>query len=152
MDPTLWSFRKQVHASRCRTTHVYVCILREDREKEGRRLLHHSIPTLHACICVSRWVVSDSLRPHELRPARLLCPWDSPGKNTGVGCRALLQGIFWIQGLNLCLLNLLHWQAGSLPLAPPISCYLYSQGNHIYTHMSPLFWISFPFRSPQSIG
>ena len=49
---------------------------------------------------------------------RLLRPWDSPGKNTGVGCHALLQGIFPIQGLNLRLLCLLHWQAGSSPLAP----------------------------------
>ena len=52
-------------------------------------------------------------------PARLLCPWDSPGKNTGVGCHALLQGIFPTQGLNLHLLCLLHGQAGSLPLVPP---------------------------------
>ena len=44
---------------------------------------------------------------------------NSPGKNTGVGCHALLQGIFPTQGLNLCLLCLLHYQAGSLPLAPP---------------------------------
>ena len=36
--------------------------------------------------------MSDALRPHGLQPARLLCPWDSPDKNTGVGCRALLQG------------------------------------------------------------
>ena len=43
---------------------------------------------------------------------------DSPGKNTGVGCHVLLQRIFWIQGLNPCLLCLLHWQAGSLPLMP----------------------------------
>ena len=39
---------------------------------------------------------------------------DSPGKNTGVGCHALLQGIFPTQGSNLCLLYLLHWQAGVL--------------------------------------
>ena len=39
---------------------------------------------------------------------------DSPGKNTGVGCHALLQGIFPTQGSNLHLLGLLHWQAGSL--------------------------------------
>ena len=32
---------------------------------------------------------------------RFLCPWDSPGKNTGVGCHALLQGIFLTQWLNL---------------------------------------------------
>ena len=39
------------------------------------------------------------------RPARLLCPWDSLGKNTGAGCHFLLQGIFPTQGLNLCLLH-----------------------------------------------
>ena len=50
---------------------------------------------------------------------RLLCPWDSPGKNTGMGCHFLLQGIFPSQGSNLCLLRLLHAQAGSLPLVPP---------------------------------
>ena len=44
---------------------------------------------------------------------------DSPGKNTGVGCYALLLGIFPTQGLNMGPLCLLHWQAGSLPLAPP---------------------------------
>ena len=64
-------------------------------------------------------VVSHSLRPHGLQPARLLCPWDSPGKSTGVGCHALLQGIFQTQGLNSPLFCLLHWQAGSLPLPPP---------------------------------
>ena len=44
---------------------------------------------------------------------------DSPGKNTGVGCHALLQRIFPTQGLNLSLLCLLHWQVGSSSLAPP---------------------------------
>ena len=44
-------------------------------------------------------------------PVHVICPWDSPGKNIGVGCHFLLQGIFLIQGLNLCLLSLLHWQA-----------------------------------------
>ena len=44
--------------------------------------------------------------------AWLFCPRDSPCKNTGVGCHALLQGIFQIQGLNLHLLRLLHWQVG----------------------------------------
>ena len=48
--------------------------------------------------------------------ANLLCPWDSPGKNTGVGCHSLLQGIFLTQGSNLCLLNLFHCQVDSLPL------------------------------------
>ena len=44
-----------------------------------------------------------------LQPTRLLCPWDSPGKNTGMGCHALLQGIFLTQGSNLCLSCLLYW-------------------------------------------
>ena len=35
--------------------------------------------------------MSNSSRPHELQPTRLLCPWDSPGKSTGVGCHCLLQ-------------------------------------------------------------
>ena len=47
---------------------------------------------------------------------KLLCPRDSPGKNTGVGCHILLQGIFPTQRLNLRLLYLCYWQAGSLPL------------------------------------
>ena len=38
------------------------------------------------CVCVNFSVVSDSLWPHGLWSTRLLCPWDSPGKNTGVGC------------------------------------------------------------------
>ena len=68
---------------------------------------------VRACYMAS--VMSDSLQPYGLQPARLLCPWDSPGKNTGVGCHVLLQGIFPTQGLNLRLLHLLNWQVGSLP-------------------------------------
>ena len=44
---------------------------------------------------------------------------DSPGKDTGVGCHFLLQDMFSTEGSNLRLLCLLHWQAGSLLLAPP---------------------------------
>ena len=71
---------------------------------KAKMLVTQSCPTLH---------------PHGRWPARLLCSWNSPGKNTRVGCHALLQGLFPIQGLNLGLLHLLHWQEGSLPLAPP---------------------------------
>ena len=63
--------------------------------------------------------MSNSLQPYELQPSRFLCPWDSPGKNTGMGCHALLRGIFLTQGSNPHLLHLLHWQTGSLSLAPP---------------------------------
>ena len=54
-----------------------------------------SAPSLLWGLCVrTRSVVSNSFCPHGLQPARLLCPWDFPGKNTGVGCHFLLQGIF----------------------------------------------------------
>ena len=43
-------------------------------------------------VCVSRSVMSDCLQPHGLWPSRLLCPCDSLGKSTGVGCHFLLQG------------------------------------------------------------
>ena len=53
----------------------------------------------------SHSVMSDSLQPHGLWPARLLSPLKSPGKNTGVREDSLPQGIFPIQGLNLGLLQ-----------------------------------------------
>ena len=62
----------------------------------------------------SHSVMSDSWWPHGRKPTRLLCPWNFPDKNSGVGCHFLLQGIFWPQGPNPCLL---HWQADSLLLS-----------------------------------
>ena len=59
------------------------------------------------CVCVCS-VVSSSLRPHGRQPARLLCPWDFSGKNTGLGCHFLIEGIFPTQGLNPCFLRHLH--------------------------------------------
>ena len=61
--------------------------------------------------------VSDSVRPPGLWPARLLCLWDSPGKNTGVRSHSLLQGSFPIPGWNL-----------DLPHCVQI-CYLSHQGS-----------------------
>ena len=55
-----------------------------------------------------------------------VCPRDSPGQNTGVGCHFLLQGIFPTQGSNSHLLHLLHWQANSLTLAPSGKLFLKS--------------------------
>ena len=50
---------------------------------------HHVIIT--CCCCCVTSVVSDSVRPYRRQPTRLPRPWDSPGKNTGVGCHVLLQ-------------------------------------------------------------
>ena len=72
------------------------------------------------------YVVSDSLRPHGMQRARLVHPWDFPGKNTGVGCHCLLQRIFSTQGSNP---HLLHWKVDSFllshqrsPLKAPKGC------------------------------
>ena len=54
--------------------------------------------------------------PMDCSLPRFLCLWDFPGKNTGVGCRFLLQGIFLIQGSNP---RVLHWQVDSSPTEPP---------------------------------
>ena len=62
--------------------------------------------------------------PYGLQPTRILSPWDSPGTNTRVGCHFLLQEIFPTQGLNLCLLRLLLWQADFLLLSHLGSPYL----------------------------
>ena len=59
-------------------------------------------------------VVSNSLQPYGLQPARLLCPRNFPGKNSGVGCHFLLQGLFRTQGSNP---HLLLWQPDSLALS-----------------------------------
>ena len=97
-----------------------------------------SIPLcVHACSVAS--AVSNSLRPTGLQTARLLCPWDSPAKNSGVGCRALLQGTFPTQGLNPHLFCLPHWQADSLPLVPP--------GKHKHHDISPQMTLSMTLHS-----
>ena len=89
----------------------------------------------YMCECL---VMSDSLPPCGLQPARLLCPWNSSGKNIGVGCHALLQGIFLTQGSNPRFLYLWHWQVDSLPLyhlgSPIRECF-----NFILLHIAGQF-------------
>ena len=56
-----------------------------------RKYFHFKYSIWCCCCCEVASVVSDSVRPHRRQPTRLPCPWYSPGKNTGVGCRFLLQ-------------------------------------------------------------
>ena len=65
----------------------------------------HITSSMYESESVSHSVVSNSLRPHGLQPTRLLCPWNSPGQNTGMGSHSLFQGIFPAQGSNLYLLH-----------------------------------------------
>ena len=76
----------------------------------------------------SRSVVSDSLRPYGL------CPWNSPGQNTGVGCHFLLQGIFPTQGSNLGL--------------PHCRWILYQLSHKGIPRI--LEWVAYPFSSGSS--
>ena len=75
---------------------------------------------LHVCVCVcvcARVCVASHVRPFATLwkiAHKPLCPWDFPGKNTGVGCHFLLQELSSIQRRNPHLLHLLHWQPGSL--------------------------------------
>ena len=96
------------------------------------KLINSSKPQLCCAVC-RRSVTSDSLQPHGLQPARLLCPWDSPGKNTGEGCHALLQGIFQPRDRTQV----------SNPGLPPCRQILY----HLSHQGRPriLEWVSYPF-------
>ena len=57
---------------------MYLFILQDYKLVLGRGSVNYTM-----CVCVSCLVVLDSLRPHELEPAKLLCPWDSPGRILG---------------------------------------------------------------------
>ena len=77
--------------------HFTSCFVNKDLLKHG-----------HVCVCAcvhTHLVMSNALRPHWTVAHQLLCPWDFPGKNTGVGCHFLLQGIFQTHRSNLCLLH-----------------------------------------------
>ena len=67
-------------------------------------LIHVSLPPLPSCVCVRSQSCLTLCNPMDCSH-QLLCPWDSPGKNTGVGCHFLLQGIFPTQGSNPILLD-----------------------------------------------
>ena len=103
-----------IHMCACITYYYYTCITY----------------VLHIHVCLLNCFVIDNF----CNPMDCSTPVSSvhfPGKNTGVGCHFLLQWIFSTQGSNLCLLHLLHWQADSLPLAPPRKpTYIYT--NYIF--------------------
>ena len=89
-------------------------------ESQGRDIPFplSSLPTSGACSqllqsCLTLW------DPVDCSPPDSSVHGDSPGKYIGTRWHALLQGIFLTQGSHLCLLCLLHWQVGSLPLVPP---------------------------------
>ena len=110
------------HRLRCRACSLwsddsilFIPIKNEDQEQftfaENGQLYSLRVLTQSESADVSRSVVSDSWWLCGLWPARLFCPWNSPGKHTGVGCHFLLQGIFLTQGSNpnLCVSCMGSW-------------------------------------------
>ena len=157
-------FSRQEYWSGC---HSYVYGVHICNINESIRQCSNNVWDTPCCCCWVTSFVSNSMWPHRQLPTRLPRPWDSPGKNTRVGCHFPLQctkvkseseaaqscptlcdpmqcslpgssvhgilqagilewvtisfsrgSVFPTQELNLCLLHLLPWQAGSLPLLP----------------------------------
>ena len=102
-------FHRLVPGSFIYSTHTYcvpvICeaLLYVSARTKSKRLWSWYLVGKWKTVLVSQ-VVSDSLWPHRLQPARLLCPWNSPGRNTGVGSHPVFQRIFLISGLNLGLI------------------------------------------------
>ena len=86
----LWKLMNMFYSWLCNYFSQYHCIMIGQQENNR---------ALCAVLCLATQSI-DSLQPHGLEPARLLCPWDSLGNNTGVGCHALLQGIFPNPGVD----------------------------------------------------
>ena len=130
----------------------------------------HKYCVIFYVLCFVASVVFDSLWPLGPQTARLLCPWNGPGKNTGVGCHFLFQGIFPTQGWNLRVLYLLHcrrilyhWATGetrviycnneNIPhgfLMLPNQRQPLSRGNLIILNKVPMkfpMFLSFPFNT-----
>ena len=142
-----------------------------------------------AQLCLTLYDPMDGAPPPAASLARLICPWDFPSKNTGVGCHFILQGIFPTQGSNLHPLHLrigrqilyrwATWEAHHpwmweqvrrlLEMGQTIrhvhfvwqdwrkisnslhqGCCIAEWISYICIYPLPFFWISFPFRSPES--
>ena len=95
---------------------------------------------LDCCCCCCCWVtsvVSDSVQPQRRQPTRLPCPWDSPGKNTGVGCHFLLQCMKVKSESEV---------AQSCPtLSDPMNCSLPGSSVHKSFQARVLEWVAISF-------
>ena len=91
----------------------------------------------NVCCCQVALVVSDSVWPHRRQPTRLRCPWDSPGKNTGVRCHFLLQ----------CLKVKSESEVAQLCPTPsdPMDCSLPSSSVHTIFEARLLEWVAIAF-------
>ena len=95
------------------------------------------------CCCYITSVVSDSVRPHRWQPTRLPCPWDSSGKNTGVGCHFLLQCIKVKSESEVA--------QSCLTLSNPMDCSLPGSSTHWIFQARVLEWGAIAFSRKSNI-
>ena len=113
-------FLTQVLILLCLVSSLFLILARK-----SQWLYKSCLDWLCVCVCVCARVRAQLCPtlcdPHgcNLQPASFLCPWNFPGKNTGVGYHFFLQGIFQIQESNSSLLHLLHWQANFFTAESP---------------------------------
>ena len=100
-------------------------------------------PSLHAVLCLVAQSCLTLCDPMDCSPPGSSVHGDSPGKNTGVGCHALFQGIFLTQGSNLRLLHLLLWQA---PGGAPEQCAQTGTTTHNMRTFRCIFIFTFSLR------
>ena len=91
----------------------------------------------NSCCCCVASVVSDSVQPHGLQPTRLLHPWDSPGKNTRVGCHFLLQCMKVESESEVA--------QSCLTLSDPMGCSLPGSSVHGIFQARVLEWVAIAF-------
>ena len=104
--------------------------------REGR-----TAATKTCCCCCVASVVSNSVRPHRRQPTRLLRPWDSPGKNTGVGCHFLLQSMKVESESEVA--------QSCLTLSDPVDCSLTGSSVHGIFQARVLEWGAIAFSQPR---
>ena len=133
---SIWDDRKILEidiGDSCTTVCMYLmpmkCTLKMDKMDKMQELRHIYVCLYILCTCM-RSVISDSATPYTVAYQAPLS-MGSPRQEYWSICHFLIQGIFPTQGSNPCLLLLLHWQAGSLPLSYLGSPYIYRTHTHI---------------------
>ena len=110
--------------------------------------IRNKILKLSCSCCQVASVVSDTVQPHRWQPTRLPHPWDPPGKNTGVGCRCLLQCVK-VKSLSHAQLVVTPWTAAYQ--APPSMGFSRQEYWSGLPFPSPYIWVYTP-KEPKSVS
>ena len=131
-----WRWRSFIQSVKTDLAHIMSFLL----QSLGLSWRKYGKTTKSFLYCCVTSVVSDSVWPHGLQPTRLLRPWDSPGKNTGVGCHFLLQCIKMESESEV--------DQSCLTLSDPMDCSLPGSSIHGIFQARVLEWVAIAF-SPE---